>query len=200
MTTPNAPAPAPAPTAQRARPINESPDLATLATALLRTPTALAELTSAEARCVVDHMRVVGFAAGATILREGDRANTNYMLLVLTGEVAVEKAETTPNEPISVSVLGPGNVIGEMGLLDGAPRSMTCRAATPVQAAGLARDALQTLIDKNPKVGAKLMIAISQRMAERLRAAVDQLLFYSQLTATMHAELEALKSARRGGR
>ena len=188
MTTP------PAPTPQRARPINESPELAALATALLRTPTALAELTVAEARCVV------GFAAGATILREGDRWNTHYMLLMLTGDVAVEKAEAPPNEPLSVSVLGPGNVIGEMGLLDGAPRSMTCRAVTPVQAAGLARDALQTLIDDNPKVGAKLMIAISQRMVERLRAVVDQLLFYAQLTATMHAELEALKGARRSGR
>ena len=194
MTTP------PAPTPQRGRAINETPELAALATALLRTPTALAELTVAEARCVVDHMRVVGFAAGATILREGDRSNTHYMLLVLTGDVAVEKAEATPNEPLSVSVLGPGNVIGEMGLLDGAPRSMTCRAVTPVRAAGLTRDALQSLIDDNPKVGAKLMIAISQRMAERLRAAVDQLVFYAQLTATMHAELEALKGARRSGR
>lgn len=194
MTTP------PAPTPQRARPINETPEFAALAASLLRTPTALDELTLAEARCVVDHMRVVGFATGATILREGDHANTNYMLLVLTGEVAVEKAEGAPNEPLSVSVLGPGNVIGEMGLLDGAPRSMTCRAATPVQAAGLSRDALQTLIDENPTVGAKLMIAISQRIAERLRAAVDQLLFYSQLTTALHAELEALKNARRGGR
>ena len=189
---------APPPAApNRARPINDTPELAELAVTLLRTPTALAELATAEARCVVDYMRVVGFPAGTTILREGDKARTNYMLLVLTGEVSVEKAEFTPNATISVSVLGPGNVIGEMGLLDGAPRSMTCIAATPIQAAGLSREALELLISENPKVGAKLMVAISQRMADRLRAAVDQLMFYSQLTATMHAELDALKSTLR---
>ena len=76
---------------------------------------------------MVDYMRLVTFPAGATILREGDKVRTNSLLLVLSGEVTVDKAEASPTESLAVSVLGPGNVIGEMGLLDGAPRSVTCR-------------------------------------------------------------------------
>ena len=146
---------------------------------------------------MVDYMRLVTFPAGATILREGDKVRTNYLLLLLSGEVTVDKAEASPTESLAVSVLGPGNVIGEMGLLDGAPRSVTCRAATPIQAAGLSRDALELLIDERPKVGAKLMVALLQRMAERMRALDDQLGMYGQVTAAMQAEITALKQARK---
>jgi len=183
--------------ANGSRPVNDTPDLADLATVLLRTPTALAQLAPEEARCVVDYMRLVTFPAGAIMMREGDQARTNYLLLVLSGEVTVDKADAAPAEPFAVSVLGPGNVIGEMGLLDGAPRSVTCRAATPIQAAGLSRDALELLIDGEPRVAAKLMVALSQRMAERMRALDDQLGMYGQLMATMQAEITALKQARR---
>ena len=41
------------------------------------------------------------------------------MLLVLTGEVSVQTADAGTGEPVVISVLGPGNVIGAMGLLDG---------------------------------------------------------------------------------
>ena len=190
-------APAQLAPANGSRPVNDTPDLAQLAIALLRTPTALAQLGPEEARCVVDYMRLVAFPAGAIILREGDHARTNYLLLVLSGEVMVDKADTSPTETLSVSVLGPGNVIGEMGLLDGAPRSVTCRAATAIQAAGLSRDALELLIDEQPKVAAKLMVALSQRMAERMRALDDQLGMYGQLAAAMQAEITALKQAKR---
>jgi CRP/FNR family cyclic AMP-dependent transcriptional regulator len=46
------------------------------------------------------------------------------MLLVLDGEVMIESIVVSRTEPITVTVLGPGNLIGEMGLLDGEPRSM----------------------------------------------------------------------------
>ena len=192
MTTP----PTPAATANRTRPINETQELADLATTLLRTPTALAQLTPDEARCVVDYMGLVAFAPGAIILREGDQARTNYLLLLLSGDVALDKTDIAPREALAVAVLGPGNVIGEMGLLDGAPRSLTCRAATAVQAAGLSREALERLIDEQPRVGAKLMVALSQRLAERMRALDDQLGLYGQMTRAMQAEIAALKRAK----
>ena len=192
MTTP----PTPAATANRTRPINETQELADLATTLLRTPTALAQLTPDEARCVVDYMGLVAFAPGAIILREGDQARTNYLLLLLSGDVALDKTDIAPSEALAVAVLGPGNVIGEMGLLDGAPRSLTCRAATAVQAAGLSREALERLIDEQPRVGAKLMVALSQRLAERMRALDDQLGLYGQMTRAMQAEIAALKRAK----
>ena len=182
--------------ASRTRPIAEAPELAQAAAELLRTPSALTALTADEARCVVAYMRLVGYPAGATMMREGDQIHTGYMLLLLSGEVSVETAQADQADAISISVLGPGNLLGEMGLLDGEPRSVSCVAATRVEAAGLSREALELLIREHPAVGARLMTAVAKRLADRLRAAGDQLRIYSQLATDMQLEIDGLRRQR----
>jgi CRP-like cAMP-binding protein len=179
----------------RTRPLAEIPALAELAAVLLRTRSALAEMADDEARCVVAYMRLLNFNAATPVFREGDASNTSYLLLVLTGEIRVEAAERIDGETLDISVLGPGNVIGEMGLIDGAPRSATCTAVSTVQAAGLSRKALDLMLVEHPKVAAKLMVALSTRMADRLRAMGEQLAIYARLAREMRRELDQLKAA-----
>ena len=182
--------------ASRTRPIAEAPELAQAAAELLRTPSALTALTADEARCVVAYMRLVSYPVGATMMREGDQAHTGYMLLLLSGEVSVETVQAGCADVVSISVLGPGNLLGEMGLLDGEPRSVSCVAATRVEAAGLSREALELLIREHPAVGARLMTAVAKRLADRLRAAGDQLRIYSQLATDMQLEIDGLRRQR----
>ncbi|WP_418320251.1 cyclic nucleotide-binding domain-containing protein [Piscinibacter sakaiensis] len=175
-----------------ARPLTSSPALAELATELLVTSAAIGELSADEAACVVGYMGLVGYPAGATVLREGDAGNTSYLLLILSGEVTVETADPVTATQVPISVLGPGNVIGEMGLIDGSPRSASCIAATPLQAAGLTRKALQRLIDEQPKVAARLMVGLCKRLADRLRGLGEQLQIYSRLNTTLQQQLDRL--------
>jgi CRP/FNR family transcriptional regulator, cyclic AMP receptor protein len=161
------------------RPLTESPALADLACKLLRTPNAPMMMDEAEVRCVVSYMQLVNLPQGAIVFREGDQSDTAHLLLLLSGEVVVEAGVA---DGVPLSVLGPGNIIGEMGLLDGSPRSSTCSAATPIQAAGLTRRALEQLIEQQPRAGARLMIALTNRMSERLRAMSDQLRLYASIT------------------
>ena len=170
--------------ALRTHPLADHPELARLAATLLRTSSATLDLSEDEARQVVAYLRLVHFPRGATLIREGDRSNTSFMLLVLHGDVSVDMADEGRPEALAVSVLGPGNLIGEMGLLDGAPRSVTCRAVSEVSAATLSRAALKKLIEDNPQVAARLLIAIGQRMADRLRALGEQLKLYARLGAS----------------
>ena len=193
-TTPPASAPA-----RAARSLTETPALADLAAELLQTGGAMSDLSAEDAACVVGYMGLVSFGAGATVFREGDASHTSYMLLVLSGDVSVETADPRGGGQVAISVLGPGNMIGEMGLLDGSPRSATCIASTAVQAGGLSRKALERLIEDNPKVGAKLMVGLSKRLADRLRAMSEQLVIYAQLTGSMQQEINSLR-ARLGGR
>lgn len=186
---PDGPPPAPAP--GRTRPLPEVPDRSELAVALLRTPSALTALNAAEARVVAHYMRLVAYPAGATVMREGDQVHTGYMLLLLDGEVAVETSQPQDGHEVEISVLGPGNLLGEMALLDGEPRSVSCRAVTRIEAAGLSREALERLMRENPLVGARLMTAVAKRLADRLRAAGDQLRIYAQL-------LDAARAGARG--
>ncbi len=180
-----------------ARSLTANPALADLATELLRGDGAMSELSPEDAVCVVGYMGLVAYPAGATVFREGDASRTSYMLLILSGEVSVETADPAGSAQVAISVLGPGNIIGEMGLLDGSPRSASCIASSPLQTAGLTRKGLDRLIDENPKVGAKLMIGLCGRISDRLRALSEQLQIYARLNSAMQQELQSARGAGR---
>lgn len=175
--------PAEPPTTTRLRRIGEIPALAEQAADLLRTPQTQLPLNADEAAQVVAHMGLVSFHAGAAVLREGEGSRSAHMLLLLQGEVQVELQGDPPGQALELSVLGPGSLIGEMSLLDGAPRSATCTAMNAVTAAALTRRGLEMLIEQHPRTAAKLLLGIAQRLADRLRASVQQVQIYAQLAA-----------------
>ena len=159
------------------------------AAALLTAPGALLQLTPNEARVVVSYMRPRRIAQGTVFMREGDQDGSDYMLLVLDGEVSIETVGVSRSEPFTVSILGPGHVVGELGLLDGGARSASCTATTDVRGAVLTRAALKRLTKDDPLTASKLLMAISQRMVARLREASEKLRMYAQLTQAMQQEL-----------
>lgn len=176
---------------QRLR-VTSGSSMAEMAAEMLAAPTALAQLTPDEAREVVSFMKPHKIAEGVTFIKQGDTKQTDFMLLVIDGEVTVESVVVSRTEPITVSVLGPGSLIGEMGLVDGEPRSASCTAVTPLRAAILTRAALNNLLDQNPRTAAKLLMAISLRIAERMRDSSDKLRMYAQLTQAMQQEIDRL--------
>ena len=182
---------APAPRKARRRPVAGSSS-AELAAEMLCAPTALLQLGPHEARTIVAYMQPHRIAQGTTFIREGDVQDTGFMLLVLDGEVTVEAIVVSRTEPLTHAVLGPGSLIGEMGLLDGAPRSASCTAATDLRCAMLTRTALFLLLDDDPRTAAKLILAISVRIAQRMRDNQEKLKLYAQLTQAMNEEIHAL--------
>lgn len=182
-------------TPQRTRPLSEVPTLAAQTVELLKSSHALFALSADEARAVVGYMRALTFPKGATLLREGDGSDTAEMLLLLDGEVTVDAGVDTPAGGVTIASLGAGSVLGEVALLDGRPRSAQCTALSPVRAAGLTRKSLEAMVEAHPRVAAKLMIGLSQRITERLRAMGQQLQVYGQLTASLQGELDRLRAA-----
>ena len=159
---------------------------------LLRAPTALMMLSEAEALTVVGFMRPRRLASGTTIIRQGESTDTGYMVLVLDGEITVETLVASRSQPVTLNVLGPGSLIGEMSLVDGGARSATCTASSEVSCAVLTRDALEALTLEQPTTAAKLMTAVAQRLAERLRESSHKLQVYSKLVLTMQQEIDVL--------
>ncbi len=162
------------------------------AATLLSAPSALMQLDHDEARTVVAYMTPQRINEGVTFIREGDSENTGFMLLVLDGEVTVETLMASRSAPVTVTVLGPGHLIGEMGLLDGAPRSASCIASTDLRCAVLTRTALKDLLNDDPRTAAKLVMAISFRIAQRMRDSQAKLKLYAQLTQAMNEEINEL--------
>ena len=178
--------------------IFENPDLAPeeVAARLLVTPSALDDLTLADAMKVVGYMRPKRIKAGTVLMREGEVQQTDYMLLVLEGDIAVENDLPGLHESMVVNIIGPGHLIGEMGVLDGAPRSATCTANTDIAAAVLSRTALMRLMKDQPRVGAKLLLAISKRMADRLRETTRKLKTFAQMNKAHQQELQVVTASR----
>lgn len=165
---------------------------ADLAAQLLVAPTALMQLAPDDARTVVSYMVPREIATGVTFITEGDKLDTGYMVLLLDGEVTVESISVSRREPVTVTVLGPGSLIGEMGLVDGQARLASCTASTDVVCALLSRAALEKLSSDHPETAAKLMLAVSMRIAERLRDTTEKLRLYSQLVIAMQQEIDRL--------
>ena len=170
----------------------DGPSSAHAAAELLRAPTALMQLSETEALTVVGFMRPRRFKAGTTIIRQGEADNTGFMVLVLSGEITVERLQASRTEPVTLSVLGPGSLIGEMALVDGEARSASCTASTDVTCAVLTREALETLIAEQPATAAKLMTAIAGRLAERLRESGQKLQVYARLVQTLQQQIDTL--------
>jgi CRP/FNR family cyclic AMP-dependent transcriptional regulator len=178
--------------------IFESPDMAPeeVAARLLVTASALDDLTLADAYKVVAYMRPKRIAAGTVFIQEGEVKQNDYMLLVLEGDIAVESELPGLHESMVVNIIGPGHLIGEMGVLDGSPRSATCTATTQIYAAVLSRTALLRLLKDEPRVGSRLLLAISKRMADRLRETTRKLRTFAQLNKALQQELQVVMNNR----
>ena len=163
-----------------------------LAARLLIAPTALMQLSAEEALTVVSYMTPRKIPMDTTFITEGDTTDTAYMLLLLDGEVTIESIVVSRHDPVTVTVLGPGSLIGEMGLVDGQARMASCTATTDVSCAMLSRAALEQLSDDEPRTAAKLMFAVALRIADRLRETAERLKLYSQLTQAMQQEIDHL--------
>ena len=175
------------------QPIARFPALAELAAQQLRVLGAAMRFEDEELRVVVASMTVRRFAPGSLMLREGERRSEGMLMLVLAGDVSVDIAELGHGERVPISVMGAGQLIGEMALLDGAPHSATCLAVSSVTVACLSRGGLERLVAEHPRAAAKLLVAIGHGVADRLRSMNDQLRIYSRLAGHLQAEITRLE-------
>lgn len=175
------------------RPDNQSQlrDFPTMdrAAELLTAPSALMQLSLDEASVIVRYMRPRLIPEGTVFIREGDDKNNDFMALILDGEVTVESIVVSRISPITVTVMGPGSMHGELGLIDGLPRSASCTASSPVCCAILNREGMQQLLGDDPSIGAKLVMAIAMRIGDRLRDNTEKLKKYVQLTKALQQEI-----------
>ena len=161
----------------------------------LTAPSALMHLSLEEARVVVGYMSPRFIPADTTFIKEGDSHDDGFMALLLDGEVIVEGITVSRTEPVTITVLGPGSLVGEVGLVDREPRSASCTTSTDSLFAILPREALSSLISQEPSLSAKLLLAIAARLAERLRDNARKLRLYAKLAKAMQQELDRMARA-----
>jgi len=96
-----------------------------------------------------------------SIFHAGDPADAVFV--VASGRVKVVITSSDGKEFI-LTVLGPGQVFGEMALLESAPRSASVVTLSAVEVLVINRSDFQRLLDSNPRISQRLMAILSRRL------------------------------------
>lgn len=153
-------------------------------------------LDAAHAATVLSYMHPFAIDEGVEFIQEGNTANCDFMAFIVDGDVTVETITVSRTQPMTVTVLGPGSIHGELALFDGAPRSASCTACTPVLAAILTRAGLARLLQEHPAICARFTMALAAGVGQRLRDNTDKLKRYAMMARAMHEEIERLSPDR----
>lgn len=101
------------------------------------------------------------FATGDVIMRQGDPSDALHV--ITRGHVRVERGQ--PGEtPLLLAELSAGDVIGEMGLLDHAPRSATVTALEHTETLEIHAAVMALVIMEYPQVASALLRTLSRRL------------------------------------
>lgn len=115
----------------------------------------LADLTEEEREAIASLAAEVSVPAGKELVREGDYS---YELLAIEeGTAKVERGGAL------IAELGPGDIIGEMGVLDKSQRSATVTATSPMLLVTLDRWDAKKLTKLSPSVADKLKALVESR-------------------------------------
>jgi CRP/FNR family cyclic AMP-dependent transcriptional regulator len=102
------------------------------------------------------------FPSGSVLMQQGD---TGAGLFVITaGHVKVTRATDPDRAEEDLRTMGPGEVLGEMALLDDLPRSATVTALDNVTALLLPIWDFRTMLRDNPEIAVKLLATLSSRL------------------------------------
>jgi CRP/FNR family transcriptional regulator, cyclic AMP receptor protein len=116
------------------------------------------------------------FKTGEYLMRQGE--NGIGLFIILSGKVAVEKLDASGRK-VEVASNGPGDILGEMAVFDGAPRSASVSASVDTSCLVLASWEFNAFLKAHPEAALELLPIVVKRFRETnealvgLRAAKD---------------------------
>lgn len=105
-----------------------------------------------------------------TLFHKGDEGNQLYC--VLSGRLKV-LATSIEGKEVVFSLSGPGDVIGEVALIDSRPRSATVVALEPSELLTLHRRDFYPFLEKRPKVAVQIAVVMARRVRDLSQSTED---------------------------
>lgn len=123
-----------------------------------------APLPTEDLHLLASRSRVMAFAAGEEVVREGDSGYSFF--IVREGHAEVLADSGGPEETaIQVARFGPGDFFGEMSLMTGERRSATVRALTDTEFIVLDKDIFKAVFERHPDLVSRISeIMVRRRM------------------------------------
>lgn len=144
---------------------------------------AFAHLSPRELKEVATIVHRREYRTGEPVFFQGDPGLGMY--IIQEGSVSIAIADKDGGQK-ELAVLTEGDFFGELGLLDESPRSANALCKTDCHLIGFFRPDLLELIEKKPSLGIKIVLKLSEIVAERLRNTDKEL-------SKVRGELDALQ-------
>ena len=113
------------------------------------------------------YLECFGVPRDSVVVREGDEGD--FLAILVTGKAVILKDHGGVKK--IVHELVPGEMIGEMSLIDGQPRFASCVTTEPSDFGVLTSEGFKTLLADHPRLGNKLMLMLLRLNVTRLRNA-----------------------------
>jgi CRP/FNR family transcriptional regulator len=103
------------------------------------------------------------YPKGVRVFHEGDHSDACY--IVRSGDLRVTR-EHPDGRAIALATLGPGDIFGELAMLDGEARSASVEALTECQLLALPAADVRRLLRGSSEITVKLVFALTRRLRE----------------------------------
>lgn len=117
-------------------------------------------LVSADRGQLTQSLRELYFEPGEIVFHDGDEGDTMY--LIWSGKIAIVKGDLA--SPVILSYRGPGEIFGEMAILEHQPRSATIVALDRLRVLEINRQRFDQLLRDTPSVSRSIMELLSSRL------------------------------------
>ena len=132
----------------------------------------LCSLGPEEIITMVSYVSYKSFKKGSLIFKEGEPGDS--LFYIAKGIVDILK-ESVEGNPIKLAQFAQDSMLGEMALIDAAPRSATAKVSDDVELIILSRESFEGLLKDVPAVGIKIFKQIATTLSQRVRFANGRL-------------------------
>jgi CRP/FNR family transcriptional regulator len=122
-----------------------------------------ATLTDEELADVAAVAEAVHFTSGETVLKEGDYSNSCYV--IVAGHASAVR-EHRDGRAITLARFGPGDLFGELAMLDDQRRSATIKALDELEVVAIGGPAMLRLLREHPGIAVKMITTLAQKLRQ----------------------------------
>ncbi len=124
-------------------------------------------LTENDWLLIIDRSKQMTFAKGEKLLHRGQQTKLVYLL-------AQGKANVESPSQVTIGIINPGEIAGEMSFLESAPASATVTAAEDVTAFAIDWTALKDLFELFPHLASRFYRSLALNLSRRLRDQISK--------------------------
>lgn len=139
---------------------------------LLKSSAFFSDFEDEEMKILSRWCRAYSADTGCVVLNEGDKSNC--LCIILEGSINIFK--NLPNdEQLKIAEVNDGESIGEMGIIDGEPFSVSAIASVNSTVLLISSEDFQDIVNQHQELGNKLLWKLSKILTSRLRDTTKRL-------------------------